>query len=50
VTLLAEHVRDIRADLPVQVRYDPHNPANSIVVAESWNGLRMSPSPLRESH
>jgi hypothetical protein len=50
VTALAEHVRDIRADLPVQVRYDPHNPANSIVVAESWNGLRISPSPLHESH
>jgi len=44
VTLLADHVHDIRADLPIQVRYDPHNPANSIVVAESWNGLRMSPA------
>lgn len=41
VTLLAEHVRDIRADLPVQVRYDPHNPANSIIVAEAWSGLRL---------
>lgn len=49
VTLLAEHVRDIRADLPVQVRYDPHNPANSIVVAESWNGLRISPAHPHES-
>jgi hypothetical protein len=45
VTLLAEHVRDIRADLPIQVRYDLHNPANSIVVAESWSGLRLSPHP-----
>ena len=44
VTLLADHVQDLRADLPIQVRYDPHNPANSIVVAESWNGLRMSPA------
>lgn len=50
VTALAEHIHDIRADLPVQVRYDPHNPGNSIVVAESWNGLRMSSSSLRESH
>jgi hypothetical protein len=25
---------------PVWVRYDPKNPANSIVLAESWTGLR----------
>jgi hypothetical protein len=40
VTTLGELVRDVRTDLPVQVRYEPHNPANSIVVAESWSGLR----------
>ncbi|MEO6815904.1 MAG: hypothetical protein ABI177_04330 [Edaphobacter sp.] len=45
VTSLAEHVRDVRADLPIQVRYDMHNPGNSIVVSESWNGLRLSPHP-----
>lgn len=45
VTQLADLVRDIRTDLPVQVRYDPHNPANSIVVTESWSGLRLSPPP-----
>lgn len=45
VTILAEHVRDVRADLPIQVRYDLHNPANSIIVAESWSGLRLSPHP-----
>jgi hypothetical protein len=45
VTLLTEHISDIRADLPIQVRYDPHNPANSIVLAESWSGLRLSPHP-----
>lgn len=45
VTLLADHVLDIRPDLPIQVRYDLHNPANSIVVAESWNGLRLTPHP-----
>jgi hypothetical protein len=44
VTGLADHVRDVRIDLPIQVRYDPHNPGNSIVVAESWSGLRLSPS------
>lgn len=45
VTSLAEHVRDVRADLPIQVRYDMHNPGNSIVVSESWSGLRLSPHP-----
>lgn len=44
VTTLAEYVHGIRTDLPVQVRYLPQNPANSIVVAESWSGLRLSSS------
>jgi hypothetical protein len=43
VSLLAEHVRHVRIDLPIQVRYDPHNPSNSIVVSESWSGLRLDP-------
>jgi hypothetical protein len=47
VSTLADHVRDIRIDLPIQVRYDPHNPADSIVVAESWNGLRFGDTPSR---
>jgi hypothetical protein len=42
VTTLAEYVHGIRTDLPIQVRYLPQNPANSIVVAESWSGLRLS--------
>ena len=42
VTALAEQVRGIRSDLPIQVRYAPHNPGNSIVVADSWSGLRLS--------
>ncbi len=25
---------------PVWIRYDPKNPANSIILAESWTGLR----------
>ena len=44
VTLLPDYVRQVRVDLPVQVRFDPRNPANSIVVAESWSGLRRSTS------
>lgn len=43
VSTLGDLVRDVRADLPVQVRYEPHNPANSIVVAEEWSGLRLGP-------
>jgi hypothetical protein len=44
VTALAEYVHGIRTDLPIQVRYLPQNPANSIVVAESWSGLRIGSS------
>jgi hypothetical protein len=44
VTTLAEFVHGIRTDLPIQVRYAPHNPANSIIVAETWSGLRLSSS------
>src|SRR2546427_10647268 len=29
-----------RLGLPTSVRYDPHNPGNSIVVSEKWMGLR----------
>lgn len=29
-----------RVGFPCSVRYEPHNPQNSIVVAESWSGLR----------
>jgi hypothetical protein len=31
---------DLSAAGPVAVKYDPRNPANSIVVAEQWSGLR----------
>jgi hypothetical protein len=43
VSQLPDRVRNVRIDLPVQVRYDPLNPGNSIVVAESWSGLRLDP-------
>jgi hypothetical protein len=50
VTSLGDLVRDIRTDLPIQVRYEPHNPANSIVVAESWSGLRPGvPHPHKDA-
>jgi hypothetical protein len=31
---------EISPNGPVSVKYDPRNPANSIVVAEEWSGLR----------
>ncbi|MEI9981576.1 MAG: hypothetical protein WDN23_21805 [Edaphobacter sp.] len=49
VSTLAEFVHGIRTDLPIQVRYAPHNPGNSIVVAESWSGLRLKSSHPYES-
>ena len=44
-----QDVSGLRAVLPqelsaagvVCVKYDPRNPANSIVIAEEWNGLRI---------
>jgi hypothetical protein len=42
VTALQEYLpRDYSAVGPVAVKYDPRNPANSIVVAEQWSGLRV---------
>jgi len=41
VTKLQEFLpADFPANLFVSVKYDPRNPANSIVVAEHWSGLR----------
>ncbi|HEY4010348.1 MAG TPA: hypothetical protein VGM11_09380 [Acidobacteriaceae bacterium] len=39
VSKLPEIVTGWRLDQPLQVRYDPRNPGNSVVVAESWSGL-----------
>lgn len=44
VSPLPERVRHVRTDLPIQVRFDPRNPGDSIVVAESWSGLRLAAS------
>jgi hypothetical protein len=46
VTTLAEQVRHLRIDLPVQVRYEPRNPGNSIIVAEGWTGVRLDAPEL----
>lgn len=39
VSTLPDRVRNWKLDQPLQVRYDPRNPGNSLVVAESWSGL-----------
>jgi hypothetical protein len=40
VSALQTEIEAFRVDLPVSIKYDPRNPANSIVVSESWSGLR----------
>jgi hypothetical protein len=32
---------DLAVDSPVSIKYDPRNPANSIVLSEEWSGLRI---------
>lgn len=34
-------VHNCKIGLPTSIKYDPHNPGNSIVVAENWKGLRI---------
>lgn len=45
VTYLRQHVdlHSCRLSLPASIKYDPHNPGNSIVIAEGWSGLRKYP-------
>jgi hypothetical protein len=49
--LTVADVAQMRAGFPCTVRYQPGNPQNSIVLAESWSGLRSSlpvyPAPKR---
>ncbi len=33
-------VHTCKIGVPASIKYDPQNPANSIVVAEHWSGLR----------
>ena len=39
VSRLPDRVLGYRIDQPIQIRYDPRNPGNSILVSESWSGL-----------
>jgi hypothetical protein len=33
-------IHSCKLGLPSSIKYDPHNPGNSIVLAEAWTGLR----------
>ncbi len=39
VSRLPERVVGYRIDQSVQIKYDPRNPGNSILVSESWTGM-----------
>jgi hypothetical protein len=41
VSTLHAYTAGLRIDQPVQVRYDPRQPGNSIIVSEDWCGLRV---------
>jgi hypothetical protein len=43
------NIYECRLSFPCSVRYDPHRPTNSIIVDESWTGLRDTANsvPLR---
>lgn len=41
VSVLTAQTAGYRIDQPIQVKYDPRNPGNSIIVSEDWNGLRV---------
>ena len=48
VSLLLDQVPpDLSLLAAVSVRYDPRNPANSIVLAEEWSGLHMAVPPKK---
>ncbi len=42
VSKLGGVMQGFRIDLPVQVKYDPRNPYDSIIVSEEWKGFRSS--------
>ena len=46
VSTLPDCTAGFRIDQPVQVKYDTRNPGNSIIVSETWSGLRMKPQRI----
>jgi hypothetical protein len=49
VSSLPDRVLGFRIDQAVQVRYDPRNPGNSILVSESWSGLWLPNEKTRQN-
>ena len=49
VSPLPTQVLGFRIDQPVQVRYDPRNPGNSIIVSETWTGLWLPATVAKRS-
>src|SRR5258708_6160622 len=47
---VGERAADFSGVSAMSVKYDPRNPANSIVVAEEWSGLRGVSRLLPENH
>jgi hypothetical protein len=47
---VGEAALDFSGISAMSVRYDPRNPANSIVVADEWSGLRGAARLLPENH
>jgi hypothetical protein len=45
VSSMSQQVMGFRIDQPVQVRYDPRNPGNSIILSETWSGLWLPAAP-----
>lgn len=45
-----EQAADFSGVSAMSVKYDPRNPANSIVMSEEWNGLRGVSRLLPENH
>ena len=35
-------IHSCKLGLPTSIKYDPHNPGDSVVIAETWSGLRSS--------
>lgn len=52
VTMLRHlvNIYNCRLGFPASVRYDPHNPGNSLIVAETWSGLRDTAETISARH
>ena len=53
ISRLGDHMRGWQVGSAVQVRYDPRNPGDSILLSETWSGLwlpsRLAGAPLPDT-